>query len=415
MTKCHVLYLACTAAIVGTGLGAASPAAGHSTLVVRPGQSIQKAVDAAKPGDTVQLTRGTFRESVRITTPGITLRGVGRDTVLKPAPVKPAPAKPGPAKPAPAKPGPAKPAPAKPGPAKPAPAKPGPAKPAKPAPAKPAKASKPVKPVASKAVVTCAAAGNGVCVEGTSKKPLKGVTVASLKVTGFAKSGVSAAATDGLTVRNVTAEKNGVWGIAEEGSVRSVYRRNTARGNGDAGLFLANTITAEKGAVDTRGTLVERNRLEDNRIGVTVRRLRNLTVARNLVIDNCAGVFVVGDENKPKTGALSVRENRVEHNNKSCPKTARLDALQGSGIVLTGAEDTEVTRNRITGHAGDSPLSGGIVVFKSFVGATSDRNRVTGNTLSDNSPADLVNTDTAGVGNRFENNSCRSSRPAGLC
>ncbi|MFJ1733892.1 nitrous oxide reductase family maturation protein NosD [Streptomyces sp. NPDC088254] len=382
MTKCHVLYLACTAAIVGTGLGAASPAAGHTTHVVRPGQSVQKAVDAARPGDTVQLTRGTFRESVRITTPGITLRGVGRDTVIKPAPVKPAPAKP---------------------------AKPAPAKPAKPAPAKPAK------PVAPKAVVTCAAAGNGICVEGTSKKPLKGVTVASLKVSGFAKSGVSAAATDGLTVRNVTAEKNGVWGIAEEGSVRSVYRRNTARGNGDAGLFLANTITAEKGASDTQGTLVERNRLEDNRIGVTVRRLRNLTVARNLVIDNCAGVFVVGDENKPKTGALSVRENRVEHNNKSCPKTARLDALQGSGIVLTGAEDTEVTRNRITGHAGTSPLSGGIVVFKSFVGATSDRNRVTGNTLSDNSPADLVNTDTAGVGNKFENNTCRSSRPAGLC
>ncbi|MFJ9737694.1 right-handed parallel beta-helix repeat-containing protein, partial [Streptomyces sp. NPDC101166] len=328
-----------------------------------------------------------------------------------PAPAKPAPAKPAPAKPAPAKPAPAKPAPAKPAPAKPAPAKPAPAKPA---PAKQTPA-KPAKPVAAKAVVTCAEAGNGICVEGTSKKPLKGVTVASLKVTGFAKSGVSAAATDGLTVRNVTAEKNGVWGIAEEGSVRSVYRRNTARGNGDAGLFLANTITAEKGASDTGGTLVERNRLEDNRIGVTVRRLRNLTVARNLVIDNCAGVFVVGDENKPKTGALSVRENRVEHNNKSCPKTARLDALQGSGIVLTGAEDTEVTRNRITGHAGASPLSGGIVVFKSFVGATSDRNRVTGNTLSDNSPADLVNTDTAGVGNTFENNSCRSSRPAGLC
>ncbi|MFJ8942050.1 nitrous oxide reductase family maturation protein NosD [Streptomyces sp. NPDC102395] len=413
MTKCHVLYLACTAAIVGTGLGAASPAAGHTTHVVRPGQSIQKAVDAARPGDTVQLTRGTFRESVRITTPGITLRGVGRDTVIKPAPVKPAPAKPGPAKPA--KPAPAKQTPAKPAkPAKPAPAKQTPAKPAKPAPAKQTPA-KPAKPAAPKAVVTCAAAGNGICVEGTSKKPLKGVTVASLKVSGFAKSGVSAAATDGLTVRNVTAEKNGVWGIAEEGSVRSVYRRNTARGNGDAGLFLANTITAEKGATDTQGTLVERNRLEDNRIGVTVRRLRNLTVARNLVIDNCAGVFVVGDENKPKTGALSVRENRVEHNNKSCPKTARLDALQGSGIVLTGAEDTEVTQNRITGNAGASPLSGGIVVFKSFVGATSDRNRVTGNTLSDNSPADLVNTDTAGVGNKFENNSCRSSRPAGLC
>ncbi|MFF3848972.1 nitrous oxide reductase family maturation protein NosD [Streptomyces sp. NPDC002328] len=388
MTKCHILYLACTAALVGTGLGAASPAAGHSTHVVRPGESIQKAVDAAEPGDTVFLARGTYRESVRITTPGLTLRGVGRGTVIQPA-AAPAPA---PATvPAPA-------------------ASPAPATVPAPAPA-PAAA----KPAAPKAPDDCAASGNGVCVQGTLDKRLKDVTVANLKVTGFAKSGVSALATDGLTVRNVTAEKNGVWGIAEEGSVRSVYRRNTARENGDAGLFLANTVTAEKGAPDTGGTRVERNRLEGNRIGVTVRRLRNLTVVRNYVVDNCAGVFVVGDENKPKTGSLSVRENRLAHNNKSCPKTARLDALQGSGIVLTGAEDTQVTRNVITDHAGNSPLSGGIVVWKSFVGATSDRNRIADNTLSGNSPADLVNTDTDGVGNTFENNSCRSSRPTGLC
>jgi nitrous oxidase accessory protein NosD len=205
-----------------------------------------------------------------------------------------------------------------------------------------------------------------------------------------------------------------VWGIAQEGSVRGVFRGNTARDNGDAGLFLANTISAEKGATDTGGTLVERNRLEGNRIGVTVRRLRNLTVAGNHLTGNCAGVFLVGDENKPRAGKVTVAENRIVRNNKSCPKTARLDALQGSGIVLTGTEDTLITQNVIRDNAGKSPLSGGIVLFKSFVGTSSERNRISDNELSGNSPADLVDQEAAKA-NTFEANTCQVSRPAGLC
>ncbi|MEV6183040.1 right-handed parallel beta-helix repeat-containing protein [Streptomyces sp. NPDC052015] len=353
MKKCHIAYLACTAAVVTAGIGAAPPVSSHTTRVVHPGQSIQKAVDASKPGDTVLVAPGTYRESVKVTTSGLTLRGVGRQTVIQPSTLK-------------------------------------------------------------KAVNSCAAAGNGICVEGTKDRRLKDVTVASLTVTGFTKTGLTATSTDRLTVRNVTAVKNGVWGIAQERSVRGVFRANTARDNGDAGLFLANTVKAEEGAVDTRGTVVERNRLEGNRIGLTVRRLRNLTVAHNHLTRNCAGVFLVGDENKPRAGALTVRDNRIERNNKSCPKTARLDAIQGSGIVLTGVEDTVVTRNTIRDHAGTSPMSGGIVLFKSVVGTPSERNRISGNTLSNNSPADLVDADT-GKNNTFVGNTCGASRPAGLC
>ncbi|MGP4086853.1 right-handed parallel beta-helix repeat-containing protein [Streptomyces sp. KR55] len=353
MMKSHIAYLACTAALVGTGLGAAEPTStGHSIHVVLEGESIQEAVDAAEPGDTVLVTPGTYRESVKVTTPGLTLRGVGRGTVIKPA--------------------------------------------------------------TTKAANSCAAAGNGICVVGTKNRRIEDVTVASLTVTGFAKSGVSALRTDGLTVRNVTAVKNGVWGIAQERSVRSVFRGNTARDNGDAGLFLANSITAEEGAADTGGTVVEYNRLEGNRIGVTVRRLRNLSVERNHVAGNCAGLFVVGDENKPRAGDLAVRENHVVANNKYCPKTERLPFLQGSGVVLTGAEKTLVTGNVIKDNVGASPLSGGIVLFQSLVGVKSEQNRISDNELEGNAPADLVNADT-GKGNTFANNSCGASEPAGLC
>ncbi|MFI5877667.1 nitrous oxide reductase family maturation protein NosD [Streptomyces sp. NPDC051445] len=395
MKKCHIAYLACTAALLGTGLGAA-PSAAHPTVhVVHPGESIQKAVDAAVPGDTVLLTRGTFRQSVDVSTPRLTLRGMGRHTVLQPAaapnttPSTTAGTTAGAAK--------------------------GP-KDSTPKGPKGTKGPEATKgSTGAKAAGSCAASGNGICVVGTKGNNVGDVTIASLTVTGFTKNGVYATDADGLTVRKVTAVKNGVWGIATERSVHGVYRDNTARDNGDAGLFLANSVKEELGATDTEGTVVEHNRLEGNRIGVTVRRLRNLTVSDNHLTGNCAAVFVVGDENKPKAGFVTVRENLIERNNKSCPKTARLDALQGSGIVLTGAEDSLVTQNVIKDNVGKSPLSGGIVLFKSFVGTTSDRNRISGNMLRGNSPADLVVTDTGGKGNSFTGNSCRSSKPAGLC
>src|SRR5436309_8614970 len=53
-----------------------------ATKVVGPGDSIQAAVDAAKPGDTL-VVEGLHHENVAITTDGITLRG--HDAVLEPS------------------------------------------------------------------------------------------------------------------------------------------------------------------------------------------------------------------------------------------------------------------------------------------------------------------------------------------
>ncbi|MEU6476264.1 right-handed parallel beta-helix repeat-containing protein [Streptomyces sp. NPDC047017] len=354
MTKRHISLLVgvSAAALVGSGVAAAAPASFARTLLVHPGESIQKAVDSARPGDTVLVLSGTYRQSVRITTPGLTLRGMGRSTVLEPA---------------------------------------------------------------AKATGDCGKRGNGICVAGTKSKRLMGVTVSRLRLTGYPRAGLVAVGADGLTVRHVTSEKNTVWGFAEERSEHSTYEGDTARDNGDAGLFLANTITAEQGAADSKETLISHNLLVGNRIGVTVRRLRDLTVAANEITGNCAGVFVVGDENKPKAGAVTVRDNRVVQNNKYCAKTERLPFLQGSGIVLTGAEKSEITDNTVAQNSGTSPLSGGIVLYKSFVGATSDNNLISGNALEGNAPADLVDQESAQRGNTFRDNSCAASRPAGLC
>lgn len=353
MNKRHIAYLACTAAVVAAGLGAA-PSAHHPTVHrVEPGQSIQKAVDAARPGDTVLLAPGTYKQSVSLTEPDITLRGHGAGrTVLTPA--------------------------------------------------------------KNAGKSACAKAGNGICVTGSDAKPLRDVTVRSLTVRGFAKNGLWATGTERLNVRYVTAERNGQWGIAEERSARSVVSHNLTQNNGDAGIFVANTVDTEEGARDAQKTVVRHNTTAGNRVGVTVRRLRNLSVTHNEATGNCAAVFVVGDETKPRAGRMDVKWNHIHANNKHCAKTSRLPFLQGSGIVLTGVEDTVVAFNRVENNKGTSPLSGGIVLFKSLVGTPSERNDVRDNLVTGNSPADLANRDTART-NTFSRNTCTLSEPAGMC
>ncbi|MFG2602398.1 nitrous oxide reductase family maturation protein NosD [Streptomyces sp. NPDC048514] len=360
MKRNHVRYAAFVAVLLGVGPGAFPAAAAPRTLTVHPGESIQKAVNAARAGDTVFVQAGTYHESVTVKTSGLTLRGAGPRTVIVPPQKKKAAPSP-------------------------------------------------------KAAIGCVEGGKGICVVGLRNKPVANVTVSDLRVTGFSSVGLWSLATDHLTVQRVRSEKNGKWGISQEHSTRGVFRSNIARGNGDAGLYLANTTMSEKGATDSRGLVVEGNSLENNRNGLTILRLRNLTVQRNHLTGNCAGLMVIGDENKPRAGALTISGNQVLHNNKYCAKTARLPSVQGAGIVLAGAENALLTRNVVAGNSGKSSLSGGIVLFKSFVGAVNEKNRVDGNWITANAPADLVNQNATKGSNLFRGNFCRVSIPAGLC
>src|SRR5437588_200652 len=74
------------AVLGGTVLATAAPASA-ATIDVRPGQSIQAAIDGASPGDTIVVHPGTYHEAVQITKDGITLQGSGASgsgTVLVP-------------------------------------------------------------------------------------------------------------------------------------------------------------------------------------------------------------------------------------------------------------------------------------------------------------------------------------------
>src|ERR687893_1781063 len=76
------LLVACGVALaVGVG------SAGAQSSVVGLGESIQKAINAADPGDTI-VVRGVHREDVVIRKNGIKLRGVGNAVIEAPTRAK---------------------------------------------------------------------------------------------------------------------------------------------------------------------------------------------------------------------------------------------------------------------------------------------------------------------------------------
>ncbi|NUP32164.1 MAG: hypothetical protein HOV66_10945 [Streptomycetaceae bacterium] len=250
--------------------------------------------------------------------------------------------------------------------------------------------------------------GYGICVFGSSGNLLKNVRIDGVTVTGFAKTGVMGRYTDGFTVTGVRSRDNGEHGIGEEFSVRGVFTGNTARDNAQSGLFVGDATAA-------KGTKVAGNSASGNRIGVHIRRGRDLGVTANTLTGNCAGVFVVGDSSTPVAGDLDITGNRIVENNRYCPPNPRIAYIQGSGIVLTGAQQVRITGNTITGNQGASPMSGGIVMAPSVSGAPTSFQTVVGNTVRNNVPADLAERDPRGSGTRYLGNSCARSEPAGNC
>lgn len=192
--------IALTAALVpaGTGLLDRPAQAADTVHVVQPGESVQAAVDAAAPGDIVELAPGSHLGSVRIATDNLTLRGPRTgDAVIMPA--------------------------------------------------------------AGDASHDCATGGYGVCAFGTAERKVVGVRVQALTVTGFRKTGVMGRFADRLAVRGVRAHGNGEHGIGQEFSTQGSFSGNTAKDNAQSGLFVGDEAGSPGTAVS--GNFASGNRI----------------------------------------------------------------------------------------------------------------------------------------------------------
>jgi parallel beta-helix repeat protein len=437
----HTIPLLTTMALTllvasGVALAVGIGSAGAQSSVVGPGESIQKAINAADPGDTI-VVRGVHREDVIIRKNGIKLRG--DDAVIE-VPDRP-------------------------------------------------KADSPwSRAFGPEAICVCGGDLNietgeltggrvvsdvsvsGFTIRGLKDKDALGIdvtearntTVVGNRVIGFLGVNIGVAGSV-----NATVAKNHLIGspspetdndaIVVESSSRTTVVKNVVRrypegqnaieaiesrdttiaGNDLVGIRQAGVLV-----IDSPGTKILSNDMSRSGIVGTVvfgQKSANLkvvgnnisggawglyfgdtkggSIAGNTIHDNCAGMFFESNPSQP-VGGFEVKANTVENNTRSC-RAAQFDRnFSGIGIALLGASGMEVTGNHISGNvpSGPTAVSGGVVVSTDpFFGGTikPTNNSVIGNHFGRNKPD--IFWDESGSGNRFVGNLCNTSVPSRLC
>ncbi len=343
-------------------LSLASPAFANSDVhVVNRGQSIQAAVDAASPCDTIVVKAGTYRESVTIHTDGLTLRAQDGVTLKPPY----------------------------------------------------------------HDYGQCYLPGHmvGICVvpadfnasTGSYTRRVRNVTITGFTVVGFEGDGVLGFSTENLRVSNVVATDNSAYGVASFEGIGTTFTNNAVSGSHYAGIYIGDSLNAN--------AVVRNNRSWGNALGILVRHVHKALVSDNEVWGNCLGVFLLADGQAGGSGHNAVLNNTVVANNAVCTQFADagfLPVLGGGGIVLAGSQHNAVLHNVVRDNRGDTLFSGGVVLVAtpransdgSFDASTN--NLVILNTARGNQPADIVQ-DGASSPNFFAGNRCRTSTPDGRC
>jgi parallel beta-helix repeat protein len=202
---------------------------------------------------------------------------------------------------------------------------------------------------------------------------------------------------------------NSLTGISSFEATGTKMLSNTTRRNEQIGIFL--------GIAERANAKVVGNNISGSPFGMYVTDAHRGFFAGNTIHDNCAGMVFEAFPSEP-VGDFEVKANTVEDNTRSC-RAAQFDRnVSGIGIALLGASGMEVTGNQISGNvpSGPTPVSGGVVVSTDpFFGETIKpmNNSVTGNHFGRNKPD--IFWDESGSGNSFLGNLCNTSVPSSLC
>ena len=348
------IALAAAGAVIAASALVSPASARAATHVVNPGQSIQAAVDAASPGDTVLVKAGTYRESVTIHTNGLTLKARGSVTLQPP----------------------------------------------------------------QSGAGECYGAGPhvGICVIPASGSyyRVRDVTITGFRIVGFGGSGIFGYRTRNLKVSDVVAINNAGYGVASFDGIGTEFTGNSVTGSHDAGIYVGDSLDANAVVAHNRSwgnalgilvrhsqkVIVSNNASWGNCIGVLLLAdgqaggsgqtavLNNVVSANNEVCPNFGGGFL------PDLGGGGIVLAGSQHNFvlQNLVTDNRGDTLFSGGIVLIA-----------------TPRANADGTFDA-----SSNNLVFSNGLRGNGPADIVK-DDASSSNFIQGNRCSTSVPNGLC
>ena len=272
----------------------------HSgTQVVHRGQSIQAAVDAAAPGDTIVVRAGTYRENVTIQTNGLTLRAQGNVTLEPP----------------------------------------------------------------HYSHGQCYLPGHavGICVVPTDFDPSSGsytsrvsdVTITGFRVVGFEGDGVFGFGTENLKVSQVVAIDNLAYGIASFDGIGTTFTATPCQRQSRR-WHLHRRLTRGQRRGQSQPQLGQR----PWHFGPPRPRV---VVSDNDVWGNWLGVFLLADGQAGGSGEIAVLNNTVNANDDVCTQFAEaefLPVLGGGGIVLAGSQHNTIFNNVVRHNQGDTLFSG---------------------------------------------------------
>ena len=357
-----VSLLVASGLALAAGLGSASA----DSSVVGPGESIQKAVNAADPGDTI-VVRGVHREDVVIRKNGIKMRG--DDAVIE-APTR-------------------------------------------------AKADSPCSKLFGPEAICVR--GDVNLKTGEVHERVSDVSVSGFTIRGFKFGAKLASVIDVTAARNTTVVGNRlIVGNRLRGQVAGpivVFMSvNTTLANNDV-IGSPETDAAGIYVISSSRTTFVGNNISGIAWGIAVIDAHRGSFTGNTIHNTCGGMFFEAAPSQP-VDDFEVKGNTVENNTRSC-RAAKFGAnFSGIGIAVLGASGLEVTGNQISGNvpSGPTPVSGGVIVSTNpfYGGSVKPRNNsIIGNHFGHNKPD--IYWDKSGSGNSFLGNLCNASVPSSLC
>ncbi|MCH2106083.1 MAG: right-handed parallel beta-helix repeat-containing protein [Planctomycetes bacterium] len=251
---------------------AAGEARAPMTHTVRPGESIQAAVDAAEPGDTIEVHAGVYSETVLFDVDEVTLRGVpdGDERPL----------------------------------------------------------------LDGLGELSDAIIGSG-----------RGLTIEGFDLANFTANGVMLNLSQELTMRDLRAYNTGLYGLYPVESIGVLVERCEVTGARDAGIYVG----------QCKDVVVRDCVATGNVTGIEIENCVDALVEGNHVSDNAGGLLVFLLPNNPSKVSIGclLRDNVVTENNhvNFADEGAMVGNVpSGTGVLILGADDVEVTSNVISGN-----------------------------------------------------------------
>ena len=309
---------------------AAAVKAPPATFQVRPSESIQAAVDKARPGDTIEVEPGIYHEQVTVNIDGLTMRGLFTpDRAVG-----------------------------------------GPGAPFNPAAADGA-STHPVLDGQRKLSDAVIVTGNDFRIEG-------------FEVRHYTGNGIAVQNGYRPIFRNLITDDTGRYGVYPVSCTGVTVENVTVTRVADAGLYVG----------QSRDIAVRDCEAHDNVTGIEIENSLNSVVENNYVHDNAGGILVFVLPNNPSKVGINCKVvgNRVvnnNHENFADPSAIVHNVPPGTGVMIMAADRNEVTGNEIRGND-----CYGVAVFSLEdvfpkgtvfdVGPTPEYNYIHGNTYANN-------------------------------